>query len=403
MFTYYSELHKCKLFFNDNLILTPLPCLFSDSLNQHLQTYHLAHSNKLVATPIEEATANYILNRLEQFLFWVEAYSKESKYVSLNNHHNLPNELLNHYINDVVIKQRELGEASAKQSINALMAYYNYLYQAGLTDNIKHLLIKPKFREQARNNTKSRTSIKYLTPSLRNTLYHNATTIRDELLLKTGGECGLRSKENQGFLLNDFKIGNKTHKGILSLFNDMINNQEQIEFQYYLQGLFTKANRHSGGISRIIFLHRELLRRFKEYYDTERPQSDSNYFFLNNSKSGNTQPIAPSCATQAFKKVRDKVIHLQDLKELPPHDQCLELGHTHHTLRHSFATDKFYNLAMSNNMAIDDVTTTSQVYLTVAALMGHSVTGINAPMTTRRYIRACHHKENFERMWDCII
>lgn len=396
MFKFNSEQHKCKLFAHDDLVLLPLPCLFSDSLSQNLEVYSAGREDTLTANPIEEVTVSFILNRLEQFLSWVEEYSKDSKFVSLDNHHNLPNEILNHYLNEVIIEQRALGEASVKQSVQALTAYYNYLYQTGLTNNVRHLFIKPKFRSQARGNTKSRTSVKYLTPDLRNILYQNAATIRDELLLKTGGECGLRSRENQGFLLADFRVGNKTHKGLLSLFDDMELNPEKMEFEYFLQGLFTKSDRHSGGRSRMIFLHRDLLRRFKEYYDTERPESDSNSFFINNSQSGNTKPITASRATLTFKKIRNNVIDLQKLGLLPDDGQCLEMGHTHHILRHSFGTDKFYTLAKDNNMAVDDVTTTSQVYLTVAALMGHTAGGKWAINTTRLYIRSSYIKESFE-------
>ena len=80
----------------------------------------------------------------------------------------------------------------------------------------------------------------------------------------------------------------------------------------------------------------------------------------------------------------------------PKEGQKLEIDHTHHVLRHSFGTDKFYTLSEENNMAVDDVTTTSQVFLTVAALMGHNASSKSAPSTTRRYIRSCHIKTAFD-------
>lgn len=395
MFSYYSEHHKCKLFVKDDLVPLYFPCVFADSLSQSLIVYATGIEDRLAENPIEEDTERYILNRLEQFLNWVEEYSRDSQFVSLENHHHLPNELLNYYVNEILIEGRGRGEASVKQTIQALKAYYNYLYRVGIRDNIINIFMKPELRSQARTNTKSRTSIKYLTPELRNVLYQNTSTIRDELLLKTGGECGLRSKENQGFLMNDFRVGVKKHQGLLSLFKEMDNKPEKQEFEYYLQGIFSKSIRHSGGKSRTIFLHRDLLRRFKEYYDEERPISNSNFFFLNDSAAGNTDPISKNRPTKIFKEVRDKVMALQEQDKLAPEGQCLEEGHTYHILRHSFGTDKFYTLAKDNNMAVDDVTSTSQVYITVSVLMGHSATGKYASRTTQKYIRSCNIKENF--------
>jgi integrase len=243
--------------------------------------------------------------------------------------------MLNNYLNDILIVEKSLGEASVKQSIQALTAYYNYLYRTGIIPYPKSLRIKPRLRDAARSNTRKRTSVKYLTPELRNILYHNTSSIRDELLLRTGGECGLRSKENQGFLLNDFRIGNKIHKGLFSLFQDMKINSDKSEFEYYLQGRFSKSKRHSGGSSRTIYIQRDLLRRFEEYYENERPESIHDSFFLNNSNSTYATPIAAARATKVFNIVRNKVMLIQQKGGLPAYGQLLEEGHTHHTLRHT--------------------------------------------------------------------
>ena len=403
MLSFYSKKHLCKLFTQDDLTPLPLPCLFSHMLSKKFLVYSIGKDNEINEKEVEKSTSIYMLNRLEQFFLWLQEYSKESDFVSLDNHHNLPCEIINHYVNDVIIEQKGLGEASVRQSIQALNAYYNYLYYAGIINYPRRLFIKPRLREQARSNTSKRTSVKYLTPELRNIISNNASSIRDELLLRTGAECGLRSKENQGVLLHDFRVGTKTHKGIFSLFTDMENNPEQVEFEYYLQGRFSKSKRHSGGRSRKIYLHSDLLRRFKEYYDIERPKSDSDNFFLNNSNSTQGTPISASRATKVFKLVRDKVIAMQEKHLLSANGQLLEEGHTHHVLRHSFGTDKFYFFARQWNIAIDNVTTTSQPYLAVAALMGHSTTNKSAPTTTRKYIRSCHIKESFEPNYGEVI
>ena len=73
----------------------------------------------------------------------------------------------------------------------------------------------------------------------------------------------------------------------------------------------------------------------------------------------------------------------------------LEDDHTGHTLRHSFGTDKFYDVCKENRIKIDSVTPTSAVYLLVARLMGHNAKDGSAPETTRMYIRSCHIKDAF--------
>ncbi len=352
-------------------------------------------STKLLEKSISENTAIFIPNRLASFLEWVEEYARDKTEISLEHHSNLPDEIINYYLNEVLIGEKGVGEIAIQQHLSALNAYYNYLAQCDLA-RIKRLFIKPKFKETARKNNKKRTAVKYLTPELRSILYQNTHSIRDELLLRTGGELGLRSKENQGFLVEDFKVGTKTHPGMKTLFALLDTYPEQMEFEYYLQGIFTKAKRYSGGVSRVIYFNRSLLERFREYYDKERPLVSENTFFLNNSPAEHGTPISKSRASDTFRDVKLIVLEKQAKGLLDPDGQQLEEGHTHHTLRHSFGTDKFYDFAEEKGIAIDDVTTTSSVYLVVAALMGHTTSDGSAPQTTKKYIRSCHIKKQFE-------
>jgi len=398
-----SRNFSCPLFVDNDLSLLLLPCFFSDALARTgsvLAIHESIDDNKIVTKELVERdigfkTINNINNRLDIFLQWVEEYAQESKHVSLDTHHNLPDKIINYYLNEVLIEDHGVGEVAIQQHIMALNAYYNYLAYAGFT-TVKNLRIKPKFKEKARTNNTSRKAVKYLTPELRSILYQNTNSIRDELLLKTGSELGLRSKENLGFLVNDFSVGTKKYPGMLSLFAKMESNQEKMEFEYYLQGKFTKSKRHSGGSSRVIYIHLDLLLRFKEYYDLERPKTTENIFFVNDSTTCNGTPISESRASRVFKESRNVVLEKQAKGLLSKEGQMLEPDHTHHVLRHSFGTDKFYEYARSNGMAVDDVTPTSQVYLTVASLMGHTTSDCSAPKTTRIYIRTCHIKEGFE-------
>lgn len=345
---------------------------------------------------VTETTIANITNKLERFLNWVIEYSQSSEYVSLDNHHNLPENLLNHYINDVLIEERKSGQHSIDHHLMALRDYYNYLSITGFTD-AKDIRVKPRLKATIKRNTNQRTAVKYLTPELRSILYKHTNSIKDELLLRTGGELGLRSKENTGLLLSDFQIGAKRYSGFLSLFSQLESNPEQRGFNYYLKGQFTKAPRGSGGggKGRILYIHRTLLERFKEYYDRERPDSASDTLLVSNAFGNKGAPVAENAASRAFTEAKKKVLEKQINNQLPPQGQALEEDHTHHVLRHSFGTDKFYDACKQYRVQIDDVTPTSGVYLHVAALMGHNAVGDKAPVTTKTYIRSAQIKDAF--------
>jgi integrase len=404
-----SQKYSCPLFVDDDLSLILLPCLFSYSLIRNKETYVQVDKVtkdydgkrrvkcELVTNEVTDKTIHTILNRLETFLLWVEKYSYASKELSLFNTEKIPEEMVNHYINDVLIAERGVSETGIFQHIMALNSYFNYLAVNDLSV-VKRFKVKSDFRETARDNTKKRTAVKYLTPSLRSTLYQNTSSLRDELLLRSMGELGCRSKECQGFLVDDFTIGGKVYKGLKSLFLEMRENPDKEEFEYYLQGKFSKSKRSAGGESRMLYFHRDLLKRFKDYFDTERPDSIEHTFFLNdpsNGKGGGT-PISKSRPSKVFAQVRANVIELQKSGLLNHDEQMLEEDHTGHVLRHSYGTDKFYNFAEEANIRIDDVTTTSSVYLAVARLLGHNTDGRSAPQTTKRYIRSCHIMLQFQ-------
>tara|TARA_R110001599_G_scaffold310115_1_gene517220 strand:- start:18029 stop:19267 length:1239 start_codon:yes stop_codon:yes gene_type:complete len=404
-----SKKYSCPLFVADDLSLILLPCLFSHYLVLHKETYAQVYKvtknhygkkpvkSEIKTNEVTDTTIHTILSKLETFLLWVEEYSHSSKELSVFNTEKIPEEMVNHYINDVLIAERGVSETGIFQHKMALNAYFNYLSVNSLTF-AKRFMVKSSFRETARDNTKKRTAVKYLTPSLRSTLYQRTSSLRDELLLRAMGEMGCRSKECQGFLVDDFIIGGKIYKGLKSLFLDMDEDSDKEEFEYYLQGKFSKSKGSAGGESRVLYFHRDLLKRFKNYFDNERPDSKEQTFFLNDpySGEGGGTPISKTRPSRVFAQVRAKVIEMQKNGLLKPEDQMLEVDHTGHVLRHSFGTDKFYNFSEEANIRIDDVTTTSAVYLAVARLMGHSTDGRSAPQTTKRYIRSCHIMLQFQ-------
>ncbi|MBY0417068.1 MAG: hypothetical protein K2W88_03245 [Pararheinheimera sp.] len=396
-----SEYHQCYIFMAEDLSLLLLPTFFSKAVCLHGVVWKRVTSDgkdKFASTTYQEeaisdVTIKILHNKLEHFFNWLVRYSQTNSQVSIDRHHNIPEELLNHYINTVVIEEQGAGEHTVEQHLMALRNYYDYLAMTGFT-NAKDIRVKPRLKSVVKRNTKRRTAVKYLTPELRSILYRNTDSLRDELLLRGGGELGLRSKENQGLMLEDYMVGNKKHLGFKSLFLKMAQHPEQMEFEYFLRGQYTKSPRNAGGgESRRLYIHRSLLERYKTYYDKERPESTENTLLLNASYSDNGTPIAESSASRAFTRAKKKVLELQRSGALPGHVQMLEDDHTGHTLRHSFGTDKFYDACKENRVKIDSVTSTSAVYLLVAKLMGHNAKDGKAPETTKIYIRSCHIKE----------
>ena len=387
----------------EDLSILMLPTLFSKAISRIGVAWKrvIADGENKFASPtyleeeMSDVTITIIHNKLEHFFNWLIKYSQTNRQVSIDRHHNIPEELLNHYINTVIIEGQGAGEHTVEQYLMALRYYYNYLAMTGFT-NAKDIRVKPKLKSVVKRNTKRRTAVKYLTPELRSILYRNTESLRDELLLRSGGEIGLRSKENQGLLLEDFMVGNKKHLGFKSLFLKMEQHPEQMEFEYFLQGQYSKAPRNAGGgESRRLYIHRSLLERYKTYYNIERPESDENALLLNASYSDGGTPIAENAASRAFTRVKKHVLALQRSGALPEQGQMLEDDHTGHILRHSFGTDMFYNTCKEHRVKIDSVTPTSPVYLLVARLMGHNAKDNKAPETTKGYIRSCHIKEAF--------
>ena len=71
--------------------------------------------------------------------------------------------------------------------------------------------------------------------------------------------------------------------------------------------------------------------------------------------------------------------------------------HVFHIMRHSFGTDKFYQIANDVGCAIDAITASSTVMIQIAELLGHSLEGKDKGFkVTRSYIRSTREKMTME-------
>ncbi|MFY8297583.1 tyrosine-type recombinase/integrase [Pseudoalteromonas sp. SS15] len=406
MYAFNSEKFKSTLYCNELGVPYLLPCLFSQHLHENKEGYKISwignldkksrKKAELTNIHLADTTIKSICSELKKFIVWYEEYSQDKNAIKMKFHHNAPDELLEHYINEVLVVDLCKSEKMVEKALSAIRYYYNFLAYNGIS-HLKTIDFTKKARVIAKDNTQTRNAIKYISTNMRATIYNSADTIRDECLLKNSGECGLRTKENTGILLNDFKVGKMTYQGVKSFF-DKIDWEEsqnlqveqlQQEFKYRLQGKYTKGKKSKGGRARWIYIKRDLMLRYKAYYQTERPTSNSNTLFVTNKG----HPIGTYQGTRAFTKARKIVLEKQDKGLLPEYFDILEDEHTYHCLRHSFGTDKFYDACIKNGLNFETVSYTHQPYRLVAELLGHTSEKPDVQsQTTSMYIHFCFDK-----------
>lgn len=396
-----SQKYGSNVFFNSDNCVLLLPTFFSlhtsrtgkvFSFHSYLDENGEAQRRSVLET-LSPTTRNIYINRLHQFLNWLSDYDKENGTSHLATHNNLPAELINkEYIDNHLCIVMGAGKPAVAHHEAAIQHYYNYLCATRLS-TYKYIHHSPKLNTAIEKNTKARTALKYLSGPLRLFLYENATSLRDEILLRNGGELGLRTRENLGLLLNDFDFGGKKEQGLKSLWLEMQTNKEKRSFRYLLQGQYTKGAQGRGGKSREIFIPRHLLQMYKRYFDLERPTTATNTLLVNNAANANGTPIRTNKGSDVFASLRDIVMEKQCNGTEASDIQMLETDHTYHCLRHSFATDKFVQFCNEDGTPIEEASSDSRAFLRVARLMGHSLSA----KTTARYIQLAVDKQFIEK------
>jgi integrase len=399
----FRTIDKLDVFVHDDDSLILIPSLYCVFLLYHLNHYKKidiklengTNQTQLVKADISEDTAVQYISHLDRLLRYLHKSDQEQpnqNWLMLN--HNLPEDIINHYINDIFIEQEKGSSTAATMCVSALTSYYNYLTKVDLT-RYKSLSIWAGNKDIAQKNTKRREAIKYIPQSTRNALIRQCTNLRDKIILRCGAELGTRAKEVTGLYLKDFEYGKKTRKGLLTLFNEMDNNPNTTEFEYYLPGKNSKGKPHKGGASRKLYIEVALLQEMKDYYEEERPNSEYNTFFLKVDKSTYGEPIPNTQASNIFKKMKDKLLLMQEQDNSLTYK--IKEDHVYHIMRHSFGTDKFYQFVKDVGCSIDAITANSAVMIEMAEIMGHSLEGKDKGLkVTRSYIRSTRQKMTME-------
>lgn len=392
--------HDCDVFFNNDNTLLLLPTFFSlhiSKIGRGFSLHSYINNNRVAQERFEleelsKTTVKIYINRLHQFLSWLSDYDRSNKSTWLAKHNNLPPELINkEYIDSHLIEKCGAGKSAIMHHESALQYYYNYLAVCNLS-LYKYIHHSPKHNILLEYNTRERTSLKYLSKALRLAMYENTTSLRNEIILRNGGELGLRTRENLGLLLNDFEHKGKREAGLKTLWHEMKINDKPQSFRFLLQGKYSKGLRGRGGKSREIFIPRRLLKLYHKYFEQERPYTESNHLLVNNAANAAGAPVQRNKGSDVFAEIRRKVMELQRNGSAISSLQMLESDHTYHCLRHSFATDKFEQFCKEDNVHVEQASADSRAFLRVARLMGHSI----ATQTTARYIQLVLDKRSID-------
>jgi integrase len=335
------------------------------------------------------------LNEIARFLSFLDSGLKEHN-ISIHLHENASSDLINHYINNVCIIEQERSYNAVQKTKAAIEAYYNYLAKNGLCES-KDIYIYPSLVSTARENTNKRNAIKYIPKLTRTIMSRYCKSHLERLILRTGAELGLRSKENLGLLLDDFTYQNKRCLGLRSLIAKANEQASKDVFEYHLSAKWTKHREDTGGTSRTLYIHRRLLNDIDEYITAYkdkkdgRPESSLSTLFLQDEGPQKGQRIPMNKGTSVFRAVREKVLSVYG------NTIALSSDNTYHHLRHSFGTDLFYDLCDKNYQGLSHE---SSVMIDVATRLGHKFSsnkkhgGLQS--VTRGYIRSCMEKEHLE-------
>ena len=273
-------------------------------------------------TVVENTLDNYI-GHVYKLLNYI------SKNPKLNVHRteNLTTRYLNYYLNDVLPEQLDSSE-SLRSHQSAISAYCNFLCAIGIwrIDQNRPTTINRKTRKYMADKRTRPRKISYIPRYEFNDLIRECSSQRDKLLLRMGYEVGLRTEENTGLELHDYR----SHKGLLSLFDELDSKPHKMEWEYILRGKYTK-----GGKTGTIYFNRELLSAMREYYNSERKlhtedlEEDCPTLFVRYDPEGMGKAISSEQGSNTFRSVKERLPHVNQIL-------------SYHDLRHSFATQLYH-------------------------------------------------------------
>lgn len=241
--------------------------------------------NSFDASPVSENTISNYLGHFLHFLKFINISNKTYNAPSVHSTELVNSKFINHYLNSILPK-RVQSTTTLTTHQAAISAYFSFLYDLEIKDLTNSIIYKKTKQTMAELDSRPK-KISYVSREERSSLIRLCGSVRDRLILRMGYEVGLRTEENTGLVLNNFRAKKSMQRGLLSLFEDLKNNESKQHFEFTLNGKYTK-----GGKTRNIYFSRDLLMSMKHYYDFERlaitqlSNKSSNTFFLRADNEG---------------------------------------------------------------------------------------------------------------------
>ena len=364
---------KVNIFVDDESDLIILPTLFATHLAITEQVFKFSTireqstaksrssadrttSKIFKSDDTSQVTIKQYLSCLFRFLRYINSNPK----LSVHKTELLHTRYINQYLNEDLGSDMNIGSTNTlTQHQSAISAYCNFLCAVGIwhPNQNRETTIYPTTKNAVRARGIGSGKIKYITLRDRQLLVSRCKTKRDRLIVKMGYVVGLRTQENCGLTLQDrpSKVGKKPKPGLLSLFDELDNSSTDI-FSFYLM---THTKNESD---RDLFFTRELLEEMRDYYLTERAimvegKDYCDQFFVREDNAGKGKPITTGCASDIFTSLRKELPHMHEEQ-------------SYHDLRHSFATDLYYDEIYDANGC--EVGNSSAAKITVGKRLGHS-------------------------------
>lgn len=330
---------------------------------------------------LKESSIPTYFSYIFKFHIYLNDLAKKVETISTHQVYKCDSYFVNDYLNDFLV---ESGIKSIDEHKAALTAYFNFLSHIGICHSLD-LAIYAKSRQRVAELDETKNVIKYVSRDHRHLLQMACKSKAEKLILRMGHEVGLRAAENCGLLLKKEKETD-TNNGLQSLFDQLEEDKNKSKFRYHLQGKYTK-----NGRPREIYFNRELLLALKDYVETERQDNiDINdyqheYLFVRSDNGCEGLPIATWHASNVFSKRKVNI---------PGLDQEL----TYHALRHTFATELFYQNLLDKSGR--ETRSESAALINVAIRLGHKLDKKEgkAPSTTTIYIRLLEEMKDIEGM-----
>lgn len=317
--------------------------------------------------PISDGTIELYIGKVFHFLKYLNEIHKLKGTPSVHNTELVSVGIINHYLN-VVLPKNVQSVATLLTHQAALSAYINFLCALELKDFIPASTIYRTTHQLVANRDNRAKKINYVARSERAAILQLCKNERDRLIIRMGFEVGLRTMENTGLSLHDFKAKNSHQPGLLTLFREMNNNPSKQSFEFSLNGKFTKR-----GKTRKVYFSRDLLASMQRYYENERASistssnTQCSTLFLRSDYSGLGLPISEDHGSNLFHRLISELEHIN--KSLSYHD-----------LRHTFATELYHSELLDKEGR--ETRSESAALIVVAERLGHKSTS-----TSKIYIR----------------